>query len=67
VDDEPTLIERVIRFIDPIRQLVGSVILLCLAVAFLVMGNTFGRLVGVVLFAGCIAIGISLVRRSSFR
>lgn len=64
-EPEPSLTKLVFGFLDSVRQLVGFVVLLAFAIAYVVMGNTAGRLIGVVLLVGCIAIGISLVRRRS--
>jgi uncharacterized membrane protein len=62
-DDEPGFLAAV----EAVRGFIGSIVVLILSLAFLVMGHTAGRIVGAVLFILWLALGLKTVRKRRFR
>jgi hypothetical protein len=63
VNDERHPVEDLFRVLDAGRNLVGGAIVLAIGFAFLVMGNTAGRLIGGALLAILVVPGIRSARR----
>jgi hypothetical protein len=59
-EDESAL-ETALRVFDSIRGSFGYAIMVCVTVAFLVLGNLAGRLIGAALLVACLGIAASVI------